>query len=235
MGSGGPPHRHLAAIRALYPLSIHGVGLSLGGAGGLDMDHLDRLAALVERYEPILVSEHLAWSTHAGHYLNDLLPIPYSHAALSKVVENVDQVQTRLRRPILLENPSTYIAFEESVFEETAFIAEVAKRTGCGLLLDVTNVHVSSTNHGRDAGAYLNRFPISHVQELHLAGHSVRLDSHGVPLLVDSHDQPVAAEVWALYQRTVDRTGAVPTLIERDAHIPPWSELHARRCTRAAT
>lgn len=227
MGAGGGPHLHLAAIRELYPLSVHGVGLSLGGAADLDLDHLGRLAALARRYEPFLVSEHLAWSTHAGHYLNDLLPVPYTAAALERVAGHVDHVQTALGRTILLENPSTYLAFEESAIDEIDFIAEVARRTGCGLLLDVNNVYVSCTNHARDPAAYLARFPMALVGEIHLAGHSRRQDNNGVDLLVDSHDQPVAEPVWALYAAAIARLGPVPTLIERDADIPAWSELHA--------
>lgn len=227
MGAGGPPHRHLSAIRDIYPLSIHGVGLSLGGAQDIDQAHLDRLAALVDRYEPALVSEHLAWSSHGVAFLNDLLPLPYTAAALERVVGHVDRVQTALRRSILVENPSTYLAFEESTLEEAHFIREMAKRTGCGLLLDVNNVHVSSTNHDRSASDYLAAFPMHLVEEIHLAGHSRRADGNGAPLLVDSHDRPVAEPVWQLYRQAIDRTGPVPTLIERDANIPDWPELYA--------
>ncbi len=227
MGTGGPPHRHLTAIRELYPLSIHGVGLSLGGAGGLDRAHLGRLVALVDRYEPALISEHLAWCSHDGMFLNDLLPVPYTRAALDRVCEHVDSVQAALRRRILLENPSTYLAFAESVFEEVEFLAEIARRTGCGLLLDVNNVHVASINHGRDSRTYLDAFPLHRVEEIHLAGHSARTDRDGTPLLVDSHDRPVAESVWDLYCKAIDRLGPVPTLIERDADIPVWVELHA--------
>ncbi len=227
MGAGGPPHRHLAAIREHYPLSIHGVGLSLGGAGDLDRAHLGRLAALVRRYEPMLVSEHLAWSSHHGRFLNDLLPLPYTRRALDRVVAHVDQLQMALGRRILLENPATYLGFTESCLEETDFIAGIARRAGCGLLLDVNNVYVSCTNHGRDAGAYLAAFPMQRVEEIHLAGHAPRRDSGGAALLVDSHDRPVAEPVWTLYRRALERTGPVPTLIERDAAIPPWDELQA--------
>ncbi len=233
MGAGGPPHRHLEAIRQDYPLSIHGVGLSLGGAGPLDAAHLNRLAVLVRRYQPMLVSEHLAWSSHEGDFLNDLLPIPYTRPSLQHVAEHIDCVQTALGRAILLENPSTYLSFEENSLAETGFIAELAARTGCGLLLDVNNVHVSVVNHGCDAAAYLAAFPMQHVEEIHLAGHSIRVDAHGVTLLVDSHDQPVVEPVWALYRQVIARVGAIPTLIERDANIPSWHELfveaeHAR-------
>ncbi len=227
MGAGGPPHRHLTAIREIYPLSIHGVGLSLGGAGALDRPHLDRLAALVRRYEPALVSEHLAWSSHDGRFLNDLLPLPYTPQTLGRVAEHVDQVQTALGRQVLLENPSTYLAFEDSVLEEAHFLGEIARRTGCGLLLDVNNVHVAATNGGHDARDYLAAFPMSRVKEIHLAGHTPRTDADGRALLVDSHDRPVAEPVWALYRQAIGRLGPTPTLVERDADIPPWPELYA--------
>ena len=174
MGAGGPPHRHLTAIRESYPLSIHGVGLSLGSMEDLDSTHVDRLVRLVRRYEPMWVSEHLAWSSHGPLFLNDLLPIPYTKAALERVAGHIDQVQAALRRRILLENPATYLGFEESTYAETDFIAEIANRTGCGLLLDVNNVHVSAINHGRNAESYLAAFPTRRVEEIHLAGHSTR-------------------------------------------------------------
>ncbi|MDX3886186.1 MAG: DUF692 domain-containing protein [Sphingomonas sp.] len=227
MGAGGPPHRDLAAIRAHYPLSIHGVGLSLGGAEDIDRDHLARLAELVRRYEPALVSEHLAWSSIGATFLNDLLPLPYTPAMLDRVAGHVAQVQDALARPILLENPSTYLTFEESVLEETDFLAEIARRTGCGLLLDVNNIHVASINQGRPPEAYLAAFPLQRVGEIHLAGHAPRHDSLGAPLLIDSHDRPVAEPVWDLYRAAIRRIGPVPTLIERDADIPGWAELHA--------
>lgn len=225
MGAGGPPHRHLTAIRELYPLSIHGVGLSLGGAGDLDETHLSRLRGLVRRYDPVLVSEHLAWSSDGSDFLGDLLPLPYTPESLARVVEHVDRVQTALGREMLLENPSTYVAFEETTFEEVDFIAAVAKRTGCGLLLDVNNVYVNCTNHHREPEDYLASFPMQHVREIHLAGHARREDGNGLALLVDTHDRPVAEPVWDLYRRAIDRVGRVPTLIERDADIPSWAEL----------
>lgn len=231
MGAGGPPHRHLTAIRERYPLSIHGVGLSLGGARELCQQHLDRLCALVRRYEPALVSEHLAWSSDSRGYFNDLLPVPYTSEALRRLVEHVDRLQTALGRQILLENPSTYLSFEESVLTETEFIAELAARTGCGLLLDVNNVYVASINQDRDPTRYLAAFPMHRVGEMHLAGHSSRTDSNGAMLLVDSHDSPVAEPVWALYRNALARCGPAPTLIERDANIPPWETLFAEaRC-----
>jgi uncharacterized protein (UPF0276 family) len=227
MGAGGPPHRHLTAIRERHPLSIHGVGLSLGGAAPLDVEHLERLAVVVLRYEPALISEHLAWSSHQGRFLADLLPPPYTPALLRQVIDHIDQVQSRLSRRILLENPSTYLAFEESTIEETEFLAEVARRTGCGLLLDVNNVYVASANLGRDPFAYLAAFPLSRVGEIHLAGHASRLDPNGAPLLIDAHDRAVAEPVWALYRWVIDRLGPIPTLVERDADIPPWTVLYA--------
>lgn len=227
MGAGGPPHRHLKAIRDHYPLSIHGVGLSLGGADPLDEAHLDRLAALVHRYEPVLVSEHLAWSSHDGAFLNDLLPLPYTRASLERVVGHVDHVQAVLRRRILIENPSTYVGFAESDVAETDFIAEIVKRTGCGLLLDINNIHVATNNSGDDAHDYLAAFPHQWVEEIHLAGHAPRIDANGLALLIDSHDRPVAEPVWRLYEAAIELIGARPTLIERDAAIPEWAELHA--------
>lgn len=227
MGAGGPPHRHLAAIRERYPLSVHGVGLSLGGAGDLDRAHLTRLAALVRRHDPLLVSEHLAWSSHGGHFLNDLLPLAYTAASLDRVAEHVDQVQAALGRRILLENPSTYLAFADSAIDEVVFLTEVARRTGCGLLLDVNNIYVSCTNHRRDPAAYLARFPFELVGEIHLAGYAPRTDSGGGALLIDAHDRPVAEPVWDLYRAVIARTGPIPTLIERDADIPAWPDLLA--------
>lgn len=227
MGAGGGPHRHLAAIRERYPLSIHGVGLSLGGAADLDRDHLDRLAALVRRYDPMLVSEHLAWSSHDGHYLNDLLPLAYTAASLDRVAGHVDHVQSVLGRRILLENPSTYLGFADSTIDEVQFLTEVARRTGCGLLLDVNNVYVSCVNLRRDSAAYLARFPLELVGEIHLAGHASRRDAGGGALLIDAHDRPVAEPVWDLYRAVIARTGRIPTLIERDADIPAWPDLLA--------
>lgn len=225
MGAGGPPHRYLSAIRADYPLSIHGVGLSLAGAEPLDHAHLERLADLVARYQPQAVSEHLAWSSHAGAFLDDLLPIPYTNEALSVVCEHIDAAQNAIGRPILLENPSTYVAFDEGAYDEPTFLAEVIRRTGCGLLLDVSNVYVSCTNHGRDMRAYFDGFPLHAVGEIHLAGFSPREDAAGRPLLIDSHDRAVAEPVWQVYASIIDRLGPTPTLIERDADIPAWAVL----------
>ena len=227
MGAGGPPHRSLEIIRREYPVSLHGVCMSIGGPGALDKAHLERFRRLVERYEPALVSEHLAWSTHETVCFNDLLPLPYNAATLGKVCAHIDEVQEAIRRPILLENPSTYLAFRDSTISETDFIRTIAKRTGCGLLLDVNNVFVSATNHGFSAIDYLSDFPLSHVGEIHLAGHAEQSDDEGEPLLIDSHDAPVVDDVWELYEFVLSSVGAIPTLIEWDSNLPEWPILKA--------
>jgi len=227
MGEGGPPHHYLERIRRDYPLSLHGVALSLGSAGPLDGEHLKRLKALVGRYQPGLFSEHLAWSTHEGAYLDDLLPVPYTAETLAHVCDHIDEAQGVIGRRLLLENPSTYLLFEESTLSETDFLAEIARRTGCGLLLDVNNVFVSAKNHNRDPRAYLDAFPVAHVGEIHLAGHDERLDDEGAPLLIDAHGSPVADPVWALYEYAIGLCGPLPTLIERDSNVPPLAELLA--------
>ncbi|MGO9422700.1 MNIO family bufferin maturase [Roseiarcus sp.] len=226
MGAGGPPHRWLTAIRERYPLSLHGVGLSIGGAEALDREHLQRLRRLIDRYQPALFSEHLAWSTHETAFFNDLLPLPYTTETLHRVVDHIDETQEALGRTMLLENPSTYLAFAQAEFSETDFIAEVARRTGCGLLLDVNNVRVTSTNQGLDPVAYIDAFPLTHVQEIHLAGFAPDIDEKQRPLLIDAHDRPVDASVWDLYAYAVARLGPAPTLIEWDANVPAWPELH---------
>jgi uncharacterized protein (UPF0276 family) len=227
MGDGGPPHRYLAEIRERYPLSLHGVGLSIGADRPLDRDHLRRLKQLVGRYAPGLFSEHLAWSTHDAGFLNDLLPVPYTSETLASVSEHIDEVQDTLGRQMLLENPSTYLAFAESTYSEIDFIAEVVRRTGCGLLLDVNNVHVASTNQGWDAIAYIDAYPLANVQEIHLAGYATEADDMGRPLLIDTHDRVVDKIVWSLFEHAVKRTGPVPTLIEWDADVPIWLMLKA--------
>jgi uncharacterized protein (UPF0276 family) len=189
MGDGGAPHRALSAIRAEFPLSVHGVGLSIGSSGGIDPAHLERLARVVDRYRPGMVSEHLAWSSHDAGYFNDLLPVPYDTRTLERVTAHIGQVQDRLKRPILLENPSTYVAFEQSTMSETDFIREIARRSGCGLLLDINNVFVSATNHGWKPLHYLRDFPLELVEEIHLAGHAEDTDDEGEPLLIDAHDR----------------------------------------------
>lgn len=227
MGDGGPPHHYMAAIREHYALSLHGVGLSIGAAGKLDRDHIGRLKALVERYQPAQISEHLAWSTHDDGFLNDLLPLPYTEETLTTVCDHIDEVQTALGRRMLLENPATYIVFPESTYEEIEFLKEIVQRTGCGLLLDVNNVYVSCTNHNRSAEDYIDRFPLSHVGEIHLAGHAEDTDDTGARLLIDSHDRRVVDDVWELYDRAIRRAGALPTLIEWDSDIPTWPVLFA--------
>ncbi|MER9586179.1 DUF692 domain-containing protein [Mesorhizobium sp. M0276] len=227
MGAGGPPHRYLAEIREHYPLSLHGVGLSIGADRPLDRSHLNRLRGLIERYQPGLFSEHLAWSTHDTAYFDDLLPVPYTAESLSRVVSHIDEVQEALGRQMLLENPSTYLAFAESTYSEIDFITEIVRRTGCGLLLDVNNVHVASTNQQWDPIRYIDEYPLASVQEIHLAGYSPEADERGRPLLIDTHDRPVDAIVWDLYEHTIGRLGPVPTLIEWDANVPAWPELKA--------
>ncbi|MGZ5217442.1 MAG: MNIO family bufferin maturase [Caldimonas sp.] len=226
--AGGARLRGLEAVRRDHPLSLHGVSLSLAGAEAPDAAALAQLAALVRRVEPALVSEHLAWSRRGGVYLPDLLPFPRSDEALAVVSAHVARVQDALGRPIALENPSHYLALDGHEWDEIGFLAEVVRRTGCKLLLDINNVYVSARNLGFSAERYVDAFPAAHVAEIHLAGH--RADARlGERLLIDSHDAPVAAPVWALFQRFVDHAGARPTLIERDAELPPFAELLAER------
>ncbi len=225
MGAGGPPHAQLGKLREDHALSIHGVGLSIGSMQPLDREHLARLKVLCDRYQPESFSEHLAWSTHDSVFLNDLLPMPYTEETLVRVVEHVDQVQDALKRQMLLENPATYLLFEESTIEETAFLAEIARRTGCGLLLDVNNVFVAATNHNLDAGDYIARFPLEAVREIHLSGHSETVDDLGAALLIDSHDTPVKDPVWALYETVIGRIGPVASLVEWDNDVPAWPVL----------
>ncbi|MEI9924252.1 MAG: DUF692 domain-containing protein [Bradyrhizobium sp.] len=227
MGAGGPPHRYLSAIREHYPLSLHGVGLSIGAERPLDRDHLQRLKALIERYGPALFSEHLAWSTHDSGFLNDLLPLPYTAEALRHVTDHISEIQDVLGRQMLLENPSTYLAFAESTYSETDFISEIVKRTGCGLLLDLNNVHLASTNQKWDSLAYIDSYPLAHIREIHLAGHAREADENGLPLLIDTHDRPVEKIVWDLYAYVIDCIGPVPTLIEWDTSVPDWPTLKA--------
>jgi len=226
MGAGGPPHAQLERLRDDYPISVHGVGLSIGGADGLDTEHLDRLKRVVDRYQPALFSEHLAWSTHQGAYLNDLLAVPYTRETLKLVVEHIDDVQSHIGRTMLLENPSTYIAFEENDFDEVTFITEVQKRTGCGLLLDVNNVYVSSVNHGWDAQKYIEQFPISHVGEIHAAGHATTEDEDGSTLLIDAHNGVASDPVMALLSQALTHRSDIPVLIEWDNDLPDWLGLY---------
>jgi len=227
MGTGGPPYRILERTRADHPISLHGVCMSIGGPNPLDATHLDRFRSLIERYEPALVSEHLAWSTHETTYFHDLLPLPYTAATLARVSEHIDQVQNAIGRPLLLENPSTYIAFSESTMPETEFLRALIRDSGCGLLLDVNNVFVSATNQGYSPASYLAEFPLTEVGEIHLAGHSEQADDEGDRLLIDSHDRAVADPVWSLFENVIARCGPVPTLIEWDSSIPEWPVLQA--------
>lgn len=221
---GGPAVRALAAVRGQYPISLHGVGLSLGSADGLDRRHLARVADLVRRIEPVLVSEHLSWSIAGGVYLNHLLPLPYTEESLALISENVRQAQEVLGRPLLIENPSSYLRFRDSPIPEPEFLGELARRTGCGLLCDVNNIFVSCANLGLDAGAYLAALPREAIGEIHLAGHA-RNDADGREILIDDHGSRVADAVWRLYGRAVDRFGPVPTLIEWDTNIPALEVL----------
>ena len=227
MGAGGPPHAQLGKLREDFALSIHGVGLSIGSMQPLDRDHLARLKTLCDRYQPESFSEHLAWSTHDSVFLNDLLPLPYTQETLDRVVEHVGQVQDALGRQMLLENPATYLLFADSTIEETDFLTTVARRTGCGLLLDVNNVFVAATNHNLDPYDYIGRFPLDAVREIHLSGHSETVDDLGAPLLIDSHDTPVKDPVWALYETVIGRIGPVASLVEWDNDVPAWSVLRA--------
>ena len=223
---GGDPLRALEAARRDWPVSLHGVGLSLGSAEGLDAGHLARIKALAGRTEAGLVSEHLSWSIAGGVYLGDLLPLPLTEEALALVCANVAHFQDALGRQVLVENPSSYLRYRHSTIPEWDFIAAVAARTGCGILLDVNNVFVSASNHGWDAEAYLDAVPVAAVGEIHLAGHSAR-DFAGRTIRVDDHGSPVCPEVWALYARALRRFGPVPTLIERDNNLPPLADLAA--------
>jgi uncharacterized protein (UPF0276 family) len=225
MGAGGPPHHLLRRIASDYALSVHGVGLSIGGAAPLDRDHLARLKKLIGEVRPAMFSEHLAWSSHDGVYLNDLLPLPYNAETLDCVARHIDEVQHTLDMRMLLENPSTYVRFEVSEMDEAEFLRAVAARTGCGLLLDVNNVYVSAVNHGFDAAAYIDRFPIEFVGEIHLAGFAEGQDASLGRLLIDAHGAPVADAVWSLYRRTLARSGPVPTLIEWDNDVPDFATV----------
>ena len=227
MGDGGRPLAQLRHLRETFPISAHGVGLSIGGEGRLDPEHLARLKHLNDWLQPASFSEHLAWSTHGAEFLNDLLPLPYTNATLNRVADHIDELQSTIGRKMLLENPSSYLAFAESTMSETDFLREIAKRTGCGLLLDVNNVFVSATNLDTDPIAYIDDFPLDHVGEVHLGGHDEDEDDHGAPLLIDSHGREVADPVWTLYDYTLQKSGARPTLIEWDNNVPDWQTLEA--------
>lgn len=227
MGDGGRPIAQLRHLAERFPISIHGVGLSIGGEGPLDSEHLARLKHLVGWANPASFSEHLAWSTHDSHFLNDLLPLPYTEETLTRVADHIDQVQETVGRQMLLENPSTYLAFAETQMGEIEFLTEITRRTGCGLLLDVNNVFVSATNQQTDPISYINDFPLEKVGEIHLGGHDEDEDDHGSPLLIDSHGREVADPVWALYEHTIRTGGPKPTLIEWDTDVPEWPILEA--------
>jgi len=235
---GGTPLKYLDAIRRDTPISLHGVGLSLGSAEGVDPAHLERIRRVAERVEPGLMSEHIAWNLVGGTYLADLLPLPMTEEALGVVCRHVEQTQSYLNRRILVENPSTYVAFGNSIIPEWEFMATVAARTGCGILCDVNNICVSAYNHGWDASGYLAALPPDAVGEIHLAGHSIRTFADGSSLRIDDHGSKVTKEVWTLYRQAVARFGAVPTLIEWDNEIPPLDVLldeaqHAERVIAA--
>jgi uncharacterized protein (UPF0276 family) len=227
MGDGGRPLAQLRRLAERFAISVHGVGLSIGGTGPLDADHLARLKSLCDWLQPASFSEHLAWSTHDGAYLNDLLPLPYTSVTLTAVCDHIDEVQATLGRPMLLENPSSYLAFAQSEMDEVTFLREITRRTGCGLLLDVNNVFVSAVNQQTDAHSYIDAFPLDAVGEIHLGGHDEDVGDHGARLLIDSHSAAVVDPVWALYARTIAKGGARPTLIEWDNDVPDWPVLAA--------
>ncbi len=233
MGDGGRPLAQLRHLGEKFPLSIHGVGLSIGGEGRLDPGHLSRLKILCERAMPASFSEHLAWSSHEGAYLNDLLPLPYNAATLARVCDHIDEVQAVLGRRMLLENPSLYVGFAETDMHEIDFLAEIARRTGCGLLLDINNIYVSAINQNTDPLGYVEAFPLHLVGEIHLGGHDEATDDHGARLLIDAHGSAVVDPVWELYRAVIGRGGAKPTLIEWDNDVPEWPVL-AAEAARAA-
>jgi uncharacterized protein len=225
MGDGGPAHAALAKLREDYPIFLHGVGMSLGGETPLNRDHLNRFRKVADRYEPMIVSEHLAWSSHNTTYYNDLLPVPYTKPVLERVISHIHQFQDFMQRKLLLENPSTYVAFQQCDMSETDFLREIVQQTGCGLLLDVNNVYVSATNHNYSPAQYLAEFPLDHVREIHLAGHATEEDENGAPLLIDAHDSEVSDAVWSIYETIIAQLGSVPTLIEWDNDVPAWRIL----------
>jgi uncharacterized protein len=227
MGAGGRPIAQLRHLAQRFPISVHGVGLSIGGEGALDRDHLARLKTLCDTIKPASFSEHLAWSTHEGAFLNDLLHLPYTATTLLRVCDHIDQVQSVLGRKMLLENPSTYLAFAETTMEEVDFLSRIVAKTGCGLLLDVNNVYVSAVNQRTNPMDYLQAFPMQAVGEIHLGGHDEDAADYGAPLLIDSHGRDVAPPVWDLYQTTIALAGPKPTLIEWDNDVPDWPVLAA--------
>lgn len=226
MGAGGPPHRYLSKLREDYPLSMHGVGMSLGSASGIDEKHLTRLKKLVDRYQPEHVSEHLSWSHWNAIFLNDLLPLPYTAQSLEIICDNINKVQDFLGRSILVENPSTYIDFAQSDYSEPEFFAELVKRCGCDVLLDINNIYVSAYNNGFDSKAYIDAFPLASVKEIHLAGHALKELSSGQKIRIDDHGSKVVAEVWSLYEYFFTHyKKPIATLIEWDTNIPELAIL----------
>lgn len=223
-GKGGAPLYYLEKIREDYPLSLHGVGMSLGSVDALDVRHLGKLKGLIERFQPGLVSEHLSWGSFGGDYLNDLAPLPYTQETLGHLIDRISHVQDYLGRQILVENPSSYLEYQHSTYQESEFLNDLSRRSGCGILLDVNNVHVSCHNHGWDALEYLQGIAAERIAEIHLAGHTVNRVSDK-DILIDTHNQPICAEVWELYQWALRHIGAKPTLIEWDTDVPALSVL----------
>lgn len=233
MGDGGRPIAQLRHLSEHFPISVHGVGLSIGGDSPLDPEHLARLKKLIDHINPAKFSEHLAWSTHDGAFLNDLLPLPYTNDTLTHITAHINQVQDYLGRKMLLENPSSYLAFAESTWSEPDFLREVARRTGCGLLLDVNNVFVSATNLEFDPRAYIDAYPLDLVEEYHLAGHDEDADELGRKLLIDSHGKPVDEPVWTLFDYVIASAGPRPALLEWDNDVPEWDILEAEAARTA--
>ncbi len=225
MGDGGRPIAQLRHLAERFPISVHGVGLSIGGQSDLDKDHLARLKHLISWLNPASFSEHLAWSTHDSHFYNDLLPLPYTQKTLQRVAAHIGQVQDTVGRQMLLENPSSYLGFAESTMSETAFLRELVAKTGCGLLLDVNNVFVSATNLKTSPQDYIDDFPLQAVGEIHLGGHDEDADETGAPLLIDSHGKAVVDPVWALLDYTLAKSGPKPVLVEWDTDVPEWPVL----------
>ncbi|MVO16923.1 DUF692 domain-containing protein [Parasedimentitalea huanghaiensis] len=234
MGDGGRPLAQLRRLSEQFPISVHGVGLSIGGEAPLDTDHLARLKQLIEWLNPASFSEHLAWSTHDAHFYNDLLPLPYTNDSLIRICDHIDQLQRTIGRQMLLENPSSYLAFEDSTWSEPEFLTEIANRTGCGLLLDVNNVFVSASNLDFSPHGYIDAFALNRVGEIHLGGHDTDTDDHGAPLLIDSHGHAIADPVWALLDYTLERSGPKPVLVEWDNDVPDWPVL-SDEANRAAS
>lgn len=227
MGDGGRPLAQLRRLSDLFDISVHGVGLSIGGESPLDKDHLARLKHLLGWLKPASFSEHLAWSTHDSHFYNDLLPLPYTNRTLGHICDHIDQLQHTVGHQMLLENPSSYLAFDESTWSEPEFLTEIARRTGCGLLLDVNNVFVSATNLDFSPQGYIDAYSLNLVGEIHLGGHDSDHDDHGHPLLIDSHGCQVADPVWSLLDYTLSKSGPKPVLVEWDNDVPDWPVLAA--------